>query len=77
MPLYQYHCACGNLWEATNSIEGRNDETCEKCKAPAKIDVAKGGKPVVVNYFSEHLNRQITGPKQKKKVMRQMNVEEA
>ena len=75
-PLYQYYCEkCEKEWEAMHPICQRTDEECG-CGTHAKIDISKGGKPVVVNYFSEHLNRQITGPKQKKEVMREMNVEE-
>ena len=76
MPTYEYRCGkCRREWEAVRRIDDRNRETC--CGRRAEILIPRTqGRPVVLGYFDENLNAKITGPRQKREVMRRMDVAE-
>jgi hypothetical protein len=74
-PLYEYKC-CGQTWEAFHTTPYRNCEICDECGRMAKRILSKIAKPVVMEYYSENLDAQITGPKQKSKIMKEKNVSE-
>jgi putative FmdB family regulatory protein len=73
-PIYEYHCdECGRTWEQLHSIDDRNEEQC--CGQDATLLISVGARPVIYEYYSENLESQITGPKQKAHVMREKGVE--
>ena len=78
MPLYDYYCkSCKAEWEAFNSMANREEESC-RCGTPATVQIsATRTKPVIMDYFSENLNSHITGPEQRRRVMKESGVEEA
>lgn len=77
MPLYEYKCSCGNHWDAFHSIEFRDSETCECGLKADRVWAFPQGRPVVYEYFSENLDAQITGPRQKQRVMKEKDVSES
>ena len=76
MPLYEYKCEkCKREWEKTHKVSDRHYEYC--CGEKAKLLVSKLARPVIYEYFSENLNANITGPAQKKRLMKEKNMREA
>lgn len=76
MPNYVYTCGkCGSTYEAVHSIPDRDNETC--CGEKAKRIIATTGRPVVYEYYSESLDCHITGPKQRRDMMKMRGVEDA
>lgn len=76
MPLYEYKCPCGKLWEARHTVDDRDGETCESCgNKPVRVFSAPA-RPVVYEYYSENLNAVVTGPKQKARLLREKNLTE-
>ncbi len=52
-------------------------EKCQDCGQKARIVIRPTRiKPQIMEYFDEHLNAYITGPAQKKRIMREKNLEE-
>ena len=76
MPIYDYFCDCGKTWEDIRSVKNRNSMVCE-CGHLAKIAISIPARPVIHEYYSENLNAQITGPAQKKRVMKAKGMEES
>lgn len=76
MPLYEYKCSCGNLWEARHSVDFRNEEVCPDCGFRPQRVYSFNNKPVVHEYFSENLNARVTGPKQKARLLKEKNLTE-
>ena len=77
MPLYEYMCFhCDNTWEAFNKIDARHGEICPVCKSPAVISIVNTAKPIVLEYYCEQSDTRITGPRQRKRVLREKNMEE-
>jgi hypothetical protein len=74
-PVYDYFCDCGLEWEEYNDVANRDSEMCQ-CGKQAQRRFKLNAKPVVMEYFSENLNAQITGPRQKSQVMKRLNVSE-
>jgi putative FmdB family regulatory protein len=76
MPLYEYKCPCGRLWEARHTIDERDDEICPVCfQQPVRV-LSLPGKPVVYEYYSENLGAVVTGPKQKAQLIKERNLTE-
>lgn len=75
MPTYVYGC-CDKEWENLHTISERNTEVCLNCNGNAEIVIQPTQRPVVMNYYSESLNARITGPAQKKRLMREKSIEE-
>ncbi|MDE2227274.1 MAG: zinc ribbon domain-containing protein [Patescibacteria group bacterium] len=76
MPLYRYGC-CNKEWENHRSINNRTNERCPLCGGKAVIIITGTQRPQCHEYYSMALNARITGPKQKKQLMKKLNVEEA
>lgn len=77
MPVYRYRCDYCNLeWEAFRSIEKRVEAICD-CGKLAKIIIQGISRPVIYEGYNEGLGAYVTGPKQKKEIMRRKNLEEA
>lgn len=76
MPLYDYKCAkCEKEWEDFNYLHDRTNAYCCDTRAELVIKPTRT-KPIIHEYFSENLNTLITGPAQKKRVMKKLNMEE-
>lgn len=44
MPTYEYECkACGNVWEADQSIKDEPMKECPSCKEPKAVRLVSGG----------------------------------
>lgn len=70
-PVYDYECKdCGLIWESVNKIENRNSEKC-KCGGRVKLLISTSAKPVIYEYYSEALDAHITGPNQRRKIMKE------
>ena len=77
MPLYVYECAdCSTGWENFHPVCQRNTEICPDCDKNADIVIQAGLKPVRMDYYSENLNARITGPEQKRRLMKEKHMEE-
>ncbi len=79
MPLYDYYCPkCDNQkqWEGFHSVENRGNEICSDCGGKAYIALSVTAKPIIQEYYSDNLQAQITGPAQKKRLMRAKGLEE-
>lgn len=77
MPLYNYSCPnCKREWEAFASIKNRRVARCTKCGRIGELLISCSSRPVILNYWSENLNAHITGPAQKKRIMKERGVEE-
>ena len=75
MPRYEYLCPeCLRNWESFHPISERGNEYC--CGVQAKRLIVTSSKPVIYEYFSENLNAHITGPAQRRKIMKERGVEE-
>jgi putative FmdB family regulatory protein len=74
--IYEYKCnVCGEKFEAWAEVEKRHE--MRHCGQTAKKLISKSqSKPVVMEYFSENLDAQITGPRQKARVMKEKDVSE-
>lgn len=78
MPLYQYVChECATNWEAINRIAERLNQRCPDCDGEATIVITLRARPVIHEYYSDNLGAQITGPRQKKRIMKEKGVEES
>ena len=40
MPLYEYHCSCGEVYDALSSVANRESNPCPKCQATGKPTIA-------------------------------------
>lgn len=77
MPLYEYGCLdCGEEWEAFHTVDTRKEEYCVYCGEKAKLFVSKTARPVIHEYYSENLDAIVTGPGQRKELMRAKGLEE-
>jgi putative FmdB family regulatory protein len=77
VPTYQYKCSCGNDYEAWHHIKDRDNEVCPDCGFKPERVWVMTSKPVVYEYYSESLDCMITGPEQKKRLMKEKGVVEA
>ncbi len=75
-PIYEYRCACGKHYEAYHSVDLRDYEVCSNCGTKPERVLSFDAKPIVYEYFSENLNAQITGPKQKAQLLKEKNMSE-
>ena len=77
MPVYRYRCnKCIDTWENFRNISDRKEEVCGRCGDQAEIVITSIAKPVIYDYYSESLGAYVTGPKQKRDIMRIKNLEE-
>jgi len=77
MPSYEYVCPkCSHEWEAIHRVDARLNEKCTFCGTKAKILISATARPVTYEYFSENLDAKITGPKQRREIMKRKNMEE-
>ena len=77
--MYEYYCACVHedaIWEAFHSIADRNNEKCPDCDQRASIAMSVGQRPVIMEYYSENLQANVTGPAHRKQLMKQKGLEE-
>lgn len=77
-PLYDYECdaGCGKKWEASHKIDERKDEYCCGCSAKLLISATRT-RPIILEGYNQGIGEYITGPKQKKQMMKKHNLEEA
>lgn len=76
MPIYKYRCDhCSLEWEAFRSVEKRSESICT-CGRLAKIIISPTAKPVIYEGYNEGLGTYVTGPAQKRRIMRDKNLEE-
>ena len=76
-PIYEYKCSCGSHYEVHHSVENRDNEVCPDCGYKPQRICSVPSNPVVYEYYSESLDAQITGPKQKSQLMKAKSVTEA
>lgn len=79
MPIYAYYCEKCDPdaeWEAFNSINDRHSVLCPECGDKALIAMSITARPVIQEYYSDNLQAQITGPAQKKRLMKAKGLEE-
>ena len=75
MPIYEYKCGrCKRQWENFRKVADRNFMSC--CGRPAQRVITPVSKPVVLDYYNESIDRQITGPKQKERLYKELDVHE-
>lgn len=75
-PVYDYRCDdCDLEWEEFHEVKERDNEWCQCGKRAKKLMKLKS-KPVVYEYYSENLDAVITGPKQRKRIMKERDVTE-
>jgi len=75
MPAYDYAClTCKREWEAIHTIPDMYNEMC--CDEKAKVLISLKSNPVTYNYFSENLDAWVTGPAQRKRLMKEKHLEE-
>ena len=78
MPLYDYFCGtCEEQFEAHASIKNRHRVRCKTCHKTAELVVSCKSRPQFIEYYSENLGCQITGPAQKRRIMRERGKEDA
>ena len=76
MPVYRYRCDyCNVEWEAFRIIEKRAESLC-CCGRIGRIIITSIAKPVIYDGYNEGLGAYITGPQQKRNIMRQKGLEE-
>lgn len=77
MPIYEYRCnRCNEEWELLKSISTRRDVHCN-CGVKADLLISSPARPIILEYYSENLNDVVTGPEQKKRLMKEKGLEEA
>lgn len=77
MPIYEYECNhCDEKWEAFHRVDARTSEKCAYCGKSATLLISLQQRPVIDEYYDEHLNAHVTGPAHKKRIMREKNLEE-
>jgi len=77
VPVYDFRCNdCRIEWEEYHEIKDRDNEWCV-CGEKAERLIKFSTMPIIKEYFSENLNAQITGPAQRKRIMKERGVEEA
>lgn len=75
-PVYDFRCKdCGLEWEEYHEIKDRDNEWCG-CGMKAERLLKFKTTPIIYEYYSENLGAQITGPKQKKRIMEERGVHE-
>lgn len=78
MPLYEYLCKeCDNEWDAVHKVECRKTEKCPVCDTLGDIQMSLQQRPQIFDYYSENLDAHITSPKQRRKLMKANNLEDA
>ncbi len=78
MPLYEYKCPqCEEEWDAVHKVECRKTEKCPFCDSQAELQMSINARPQVLDYYSENLDTHITSPKQRRKLMKQKDLEDA
>ena len=77
MPLYEYRCNdCDKEWDGMNRVANRENENCPDCGVKATILMSVGTRPVIIEYYSENLQAQVTGPAHRKELMKAKGLEE-
>lgn len=76
MPVYSYECKiCGKKWENVRKVDDRYNEKCG-CGAQAAVVMSLTAKPVVYEFYSESIGAQITGKKQRERLMKEKGLAE-
>lgn len=76
-PMYEYECpSCQEDWETVHSVDTRKEENCAYCGEKAKLLISVGARPIINEYYSESLDAMVTGPKQRKTLMKAKGMEE-
>ena len=79
MPLYEYRCEkCGEVFDAFRSVEDRKKTKCETCGENAEMQIsftASIQKPIAP-YYCEGLGQVVHSRAQRKRVMKERNLEE-
>ena len=76
-PLYDYRCDfCKKTWEGSHKVDERFDEKC--CDKSATIVISPTRtKPVILEGYNVGIGEYITGPKQKREMMKKHKLEES
>ena len=76
MPCFEFFCeTCGITWEEILRVKDRSRVKCVCGAVPKKL-VSVPARPVVYGYYSENLGATVTGPEQKKRLLRERNLVE-
>ena len=79
MPIYTYKCVvCGQRWEQFNHVSDCYDGECCDTKAQKILDKKSMGKMTlqVYNYWCHGSGTRITGPEQRRRIMKEKGLEE-
>lgn len=77
MPNYTYRCfKCQRSWEQVHVISDRKSEKCPACGVEAQIIITASSYPVVYEYYDDGLGVQVTGTKQRRQIMKNLNLED-
>ncbi len=72
MPLYDFKCIrCANEWEEFRKLIDKSKAWCFECGGDGISLISVHTRPHVYNYYCDELEAHITGPKQRKQIMKQ------
>jgi len=75
MPIYEYKCGkCQRQWEEFRRVEDREYMSC--CGRPAQRVFSPVSRPVILDYYNESIDKHITGPQQRDKIYKELDVHE-
>ena len=78
MPLYDFRCEkCDVEVEGYASVASRNEVACPMCGDTMTVLITTRARSVVYDYFSENLDAYVTGPAQRRRLMKERGLEEA
>ncbi len=76
MPLYTYR-HCDKIWETSRRVDDRDNVNCKTCGEKAVKLVDEIRRPIFMEYFDEGLGAKVTGPQQRKRLMKEKGLEES
>lgn len=75
MPVYDYKCGkCDSQWDEFRPVADRDSVFC--CEERAKRLISAPSRPVILEYYNESIDRNITGPKQRDALYKELDVHE-
>ncbi len=75
MPVYEYRCGvCGETFEKFRRVDERHEVEC--CGQKADMLISAVSRPVILDYYNESIDKRITGPKQRDRLYKELDVHE-
>ena len=78
MPLYEYKCDhCQSTWATVKKIKERDTMNCPLCHrlATRKLSLPAKGVCILEPYYDNGIGAMVTGPKQKRELLKSRNLE--